>query len=256
MKKRKISTKIIFSMLFVLIVFISLSIANSFYGNPISKSVAAKKINDYIINNYNGIDYIIEEPKYNFKFSEYYSNVYSKKDIDVHFFVKYRNKKIYDDYDIDVLSGWNTKRRMEDEYATLLTPLLKEEFAGSFNRVTIEYAKEINKASIETMFNKPLNTNDGEYKKLWLNLKDMDMTVESLSSNLKILHNKLTEKSYYIDEYVLWIDGDGEYDYINVTGIKPNMIDAGLTELIQYSKDNREEAFRKYGINSHFKTEL
>ncbi|MTI70541.1 MAG: hypothetical protein FH751_09860 [Firmicutes bacterium] len=236
-----------------MIVFISVSIANSFYGNPISKAVAAKKINDYVISNYSDIDLVIEEPKYNFKFSEYYSNVYSEEDIDVHFLVKYSNRRIYDDYEIDVLSGWNTLRRMEAEYATLLTPLLKEEFVDSFNRVNVEYPKKINKADITKMLNTPLNVNDGEYKKLWLNLKHVDMTVESLSTNLKRLHNVLIKKGYYIDEYVLWIDGEGQYDYINVTGIKANMICDGLTELIQYSKDNREEAFQKYGINTHFK---
>lgn len=253
MNRTKISPKIIISILIIFIVFISVSIANSFYGNPISKAVAAKKINDYVISNYKDIDLNIEEPKYNFKFSEYYSNVYSKEDIDVHFFVRYRNNRIYDDYESDVLSGWNTIRRMGEEYTILVTPLLEEEFADSFNRVTIDYSKDVIKTDIGKRLNKPLDVNDGEYKELWLNLKDVDMTVESLSSNLKRLHNLLIKKGYYIDEYELWIDGDEQYNYINIMHIKADMIDNGLTELIQYSKDNREEAFQKYGINTHFK---
>lgn len=142
---------------------------------------------------------------------------------------------------------------MEKEYAKLITPLLKEEFTDSFDRVIVEYPKEITKTDISTKLNAPLDINDSEYKKLWLNLKGVDMTVESLSSNLKKLHNILTKKGYYINEYGVWIDGDKQYDYINVTGVKSDMVDDGLTELIQYSKDNTEEAFQKYGINTHFK---
>lgn len=252
MKKKNVITKIFVLISIILVIFFCISIANSFYGNPISKAIAAKEINDYVTSNYNSLNLIIKEPNYMFKFNEYWSNVYSNEYLDVHFLVINRDGRIRDNYEGSVLSGWNTKERMGEEYADLITPMLQQEFENSFSKVEVEYTDESIETDVTEKINKPLVVNDGEYIKLQLTLKGIDMTVKSLSNNLQKLHSLLSKEDYNINEYVLWIDGDEQYNYIYITGIKPEMIDNELTNLIQYSKDNKEEAFRKHGVNLHF----
>lgn len=244
MKNRRTLIKIIIVMLAFLVV----SIANAFHGNPISKAIAAKEINKYVESNFKDMNLIIEEPKFSFKFSQYYSKVYSEEKVDVCFWVRYRNKKVLDNYKEYVLGGESIKRRFEEEYGTVLAAILQEEFDGTFDRVSVEYLEEIDS---ERFLNLPLDVNDGLNKKIWLNLKNEEMTVEALSANLKRLHFLLMKKGYTFYEYGVWINGEEEY--VNVTGVKVDMINDGLTELIQNSKDNTEEAFQEYGINTHFK---
>ncbi|PAB61403.1 YfjL-like protein [Anaeromicrobium sediminis] len=246
MKKMKLSMKIItttvITVIVVVICFI-LVIMDAYNGNPISKGIATGKINDYVKTTYEEYELIVGETRYSFDYGNYWSYVYSKKDIDMHFNVMYKHGKIYDNFEFQVLSGQNTCLRMEKEYTLFISSLLKKEYPYTYKNAAVQYVEMDYEKKFDGKLNKPLDINDAKYMKVSLFLNNVDGSVESLASNLKKLHLILTKNGYYFDEYDLVIES-----YIRVSSIKSNMIDEKLVELIQYALDNREEAIEKYGF--------
>jgi hypothetical protein len=95
--------------------------ANGFLGNPISKTLAKNAAKNYIAETYADRDFIIEEVNYNFKDAGYYAHVKSPSSVDTYFsvYISMLGKIKRDSYE-NVLDGWNTYRRIEDEYRQMV----------------------------------------------------------------------------------------------------------------------------------------
>ena len=99
--------------------------ANSLVGNPVSKYLAERTAGAHLAENYPGTDYVIDSSGYNFKFGWYVVHVVSPGSPDTYFSITTDmwGKLIRDNFD-DVLSGWNTARRLDGEYRALTDTVL------------------------------------------------------------------------------------------------------------------------------------
>lgn len=99
--------------------------ANSLVGNPVSKYLAERTARTHLAENYSGTDYVIDSAGYNFKFGWYVVHVVSPGSPDTYFSVTTDmwGNFIRDNFD-DVLSGWNTARRLDSEYRALADTVL------------------------------------------------------------------------------------------------------------------------------------
>jgi len=94
--------------------------ANAMVGNPISKMLAERAAEKHLEETYAGTDYYIERISYSFKDGKYHAFVKSPTSIDAEFSltITMLGTIRLDTYE-DVLDGFNTARRLEQEYRTL-----------------------------------------------------------------------------------------------------------------------------------------
>ena len=114
--KKKVLKVLALVLAVILIIGIGL-FANALVGNPVSKFLATKSANEYIKTTYSDKDFQIEEVTYDFKTGGYYARVTSPTSIDSHFSLSFdwMGKLIIDSYE-EVTSGWNTAKRINDDY--------------------------------------------------------------------------------------------------------------------------------------------
>ena len=91
--------------------------ANALVGNPVSKFLATKGAEEHLAKNYGDKDFVVEEVNYDFKTGGYYARISSPTSIDSHFSLSFDwlGKLIIDSYE-EVTSGWNTAKRINDDY--------------------------------------------------------------------------------------------------------------------------------------------
>lgn len=118
MKKKTL--KIIAGIAAVLILIGLAWFANALVGNPLSKLLAQNTAEKHLAENYPGTDYYIERVSYNFKDGNYHAFIKSPSSIDTEFslYITMLGKLRLDTYD-DVQNGFNTARRLEQEYREL-----------------------------------------------------------------------------------------------------------------------------------------
>ena len=94
--------------------------ANSMLGNPISERLAANAAEKYLQTQFPGTDYFIDHINFSFKDSCYHAFVESPTSVDTYFSIciTMLGEVWYDTFD-SVESGWNTYRRLEEEYRAL-----------------------------------------------------------------------------------------------------------------------------------------
>lgn len=94
--------------------------ANAVLGNPVSKMLAANTAKKHLEETYAGTDYYIERIVYSFKDSNYHAFIKSPSSMDTEFSlsISMLGKLKLDTYD-DVLNGFNTASRLEQEYRKL-----------------------------------------------------------------------------------------------------------------------------------------
>lgn len=92
--------------------------ANSLVGNPISKMLATQTAEKYLEENHPGKDYQLDGVTFSFKLICYYAYFSSPSSPDSSFslMLGMDGKIIHDYYENNVLTGWNTARRLSDEY--------------------------------------------------------------------------------------------------------------------------------------------
>lgn len=107
-----------------------LLLANGFVGNPISKMIANKAAEKHLEENYSELDLDVEKAFYNFKDGNYLVKARSNTSIDTYFEMSFtpRGKLHYDSYEDAVLSKWNTRMRIEDEYRKLAESIFEDKF--------------------------------------------------------------------------------------------------------------------------------
>lgn len=102
--------------------------ANGLLGNPISKKIAQKAAEDYMTETYSDKDFVIEDLTYNFKYRNYCANIESPSSIDTYFSVNISmGGKIQNDSYENVLNGWNTYERIEEEYRNMVEKVFLSE---------------------------------------------------------------------------------------------------------------------------------
>ena len=94
--------------------------ANAMVGNPISKMLAERAAEKHLEETYAGTDYYIERISYSFKDGKYHAFVKSPTSIDAEFSltITMLGELRLDTYE-DVVEGFNTARRLEQEYREL-----------------------------------------------------------------------------------------------------------------------------------------
>lgn len=94
--------------------------SNALIGNPVSKILAVNTAEKHLAKAYPGTDYIIERVSYNFKDGNYHAFIKSPSSMDTEFslYITMLGQLRLDTYD-DVLNGFNTAQRLEQEYRTL-----------------------------------------------------------------------------------------------------------------------------------------
>ncbi len=134
--------------------------ANALNGNPISKMLANKAAESYLAEIHPGTDFFVDRVGFNFKDGNYYAHIRSDSSQDTQFslYIDMLGNIKYDTYD-DVLSGFVTARRLEQEYRELTDSVL--------DRSTFPYTFDIGYGTLEIYpeeaVNNPLITDDPEY---------------------------------------------------------------------------------------------
>lgn len=100
--------------------------ANSLVGNPISQMLATKTAEKYLEENHPGKDYVLEGVTFNFKFICYNAHFSSPSSPDSSFslMLGMDGNIIQDYYENNVLTGWNTARRLGNEYRAAVGKVL------------------------------------------------------------------------------------------------------------------------------------
>src|SRR5690554_5087229 len=93
---------------------------NAFVGNPISKYIAKKEIEEYMDKEYQDLNLELVEVGYNFKNANYYGLLQSKTSEDTHFYVRTGHGEApHDDYSFMVKGLENTIQRFEREHGQM-----------------------------------------------------------------------------------------------------------------------------------------
>lgn len=95
----------------------------------IAKTVIDVEAETYIQENYPDNDFVIEDAFYVFKDNCYRVKIQSPSSQDTHFHLDYDYKSlelVTDSYQTDVIEGWNTFRRISEEYGIWIHGLLEE----------------------------------------------------------------------------------------------------------------------------------
>src|SRR5690625_2422798 len=122
----KKSIKIFLLLLGMIVLIVGLLSANAMFGNPFSKAMAKGTAQKYIAENYGDTDYAVYDVHYNFKDGYYHARIISPTSIDTHFDVRISyNKVVNDSFEEDVLTGWNTWQRVDDEYRNMVDEVFK-----------------------------------------------------------------------------------------------------------------------------------
>lgn len=128
----KKSTKIVFTVISVIILSVILYFACAFFGNPVSYLLAKNSADDYVEAKYSDSNFEIEKIGYDFKSTGYYANVVNPDSEDSYFSVYFDllGRPVYDTYE-NITDGWNTFMRLENEYRKL-TDSVEDEIKKSF----------------------------------------------------------------------------------------------------------------------------
>lgn len=111
--------------------------ANGFFGNPVSKWLAARAANNYLKENFADTAYEAEQTVYSFKDGKYHTRIVLPGSADSTFTLSFTmgGKLFYSTYAVAVLSRWNTAERLIMEYAELTEAV--------FAAADLPYASEI-----------------------------------------------------------------------------------------------------------------
>src|SRR5690625_6539103 len=108
--------------------------------------MAKNSAEKYITVIYSERDFELEDVVYSFKDGYYHVKVNSPSSIDTHFEVSMSwNKVVYDSYEDDVLSGWNTYERIDYEYSKMVDRV--------FSSPVFQLESEIDYGTIKLIFN-------------------------------------------------------------------------------------------------------
>lgn len=111
------------------------SLTNAFIGNPVSASLATNSAQNYARENFSDLDLKVERASYNFKFDHYMVRVSSEKSKDTYFaiYLDSFGHVLEDDYKGNVLSGWNTYRRINEEFDAYTESIIRKQLPYEYD---------------------------------------------------------------------------------------------------------------------------
>lgn len=190
----------------IAIVFL-LWLVNVFFGNPISRIMASKAAENHLAENYSDRDFFIETINYSFKDGNYYAHIESPSSIDSNFAVSISlsGKVKGDSYSSSVLDGWNTYRRIGEEYRLIVDKVFTpDNFSISSN---IAYGKfyKINKSDLELDKKYDIKELAKKSGKIVFYAEDDLVTFEKASELLIIIKEAFDKADvpFYIIDFVL-----------------------------------------------------
>lgn len=141
----KIKRTISYLLIFVSIIILFL-IVNSFVGNPVSKILAERSVEEYVKENYKDMNLELEPPHYNSKFGTYNVTVKSTDSEDSIFTVdtdKFGNIK-FDDYEYEVANNFTTFRRLSSEINKKADEIIEGNMDYDFESASFEFIEDDN----------------------------------------------------------------------------------------------------------------
>ena len=101
--------------------------ANGFFGNPVSRFLAKRVLNDYMEETYAHLDLNTERFGFNFKTGGYFAYVCSETSADTAFYIDMDmlGHVTYDSFDTWVTGKRNTEIRVEDQYRQMVKAVLE-----------------------------------------------------------------------------------------------------------------------------------
>lgn len=143
----------------IILIILLLILTMSLTGNPISKVLATRTADKYVEDNYSDQGFIRDETYYNFKFTSYAVEYYKGNSKDIHFNIEtdYLGRLNYDGYQEAVLSKWNTRMRLNDEFNDYVEKLLRDNLDYDYNMINAdnlndENSENLSKLEIDMVF--------------------------------------------------------------------------------------------------------
>lgn len=239
--KKGITFKIVAGMIAVTLIGFILLITNATVGNPITKAMANKAIKQYVDKNYSSMNLEVEDVYYEFKETAYIGMAKSKTGIDTKFGVYYKNGKVqWDDYESRVLSLFNTRLRIEDEYSAIAKNIISKEL-GYDKNTTMMYSKS--DKGEESML--PLTLDMKFDKELFListvviRLDSKENSMEAMAKILTDAHKAFVNNDCNFGDYSLCVQNSSTKG-VDIGGVTPEDIEGGnLTTLLEKAKTNK-----------------
>ena len=235
--------------------------ANSLVGNPISKMLATKTAEKYLEENHPGKDYQLDGVTFSFKLTCYYAYFSSPSSPDSSFslMLGMDGKIIHDYYENNVLTGWNTARRLSDEYRAAVGKVLdnpalpyqldigygdlefiSEDYKGAPG--VPDYALVTNDLELDGIYD--VNELGAKAGKLTIYIWDDTVTVERLAQIMLDMKKMLDDAGvrFYIMDCVLQYpkpeDGVWRQDRVEVIDfLCSDIYEEGMVERVQAAND-------------------
>lgn len=204
MTKKRIGT--ILTVILLLFVFGTIFLFfNSFFGNPVSASIAKYKISRYVKKEYPDKDLDISKAQYNFKNHDYFCIVQSKDIKDMRFQISLSGKNIRDSYEFDVAGKYQTFVRLTNEFDKKVEALIESAFPYPTDILIADFDKSDGIFS-NLSLDMPLDITNPPYPAyLTVYMFSEEISYDFLCARLLELHNLMQTNRIPFELYTLVI---------------------------------------------------
>ena len=193
------------------LIILLLIITMAFTGNPISKALATRTADKYIEEKYPDLEVHREETYYNFKDGNYGVKYIDKKSKDIHFTIgtDYLGRLSFDGYERDVLSKWNTRLRLENEYSNYVEKIIRDNLDYDYDMILPstfgdkEKDESLSKLEIDMIFDLD-NILFDQYITIYI--YEENRTWERLSEVILEVDELMEEKNLDISKYTIVLE--------------------------------------------------
>ena len=235
--------------------------ANGLVGNPISKSLVTRTAEKYIEENFPDTDFELERVTFNFKDTKYHAYIVSPSSVDSSFSltINMGGKIVLDLYENNVLTGWNTARRLGDAYRESVDQVLESPSFpydchigfGDLEFIPEEYKNEPDIPSYALITNEleldgiyDINELGAKAGKLTIYIYDDTVTIERLAEIILDIKGMLDDAGigFYVMDCVLEYpkpeSGEWKQGRVEVMDfLCSDIYEEGLVERVQASND-------------------
>ncbi|MBE6072032.1 MAG: hypothetical protein E7208_08755 [Clostridium butyricum] len=249
MKNKKTNS---YLLIFVFIIILFL-IVNSFVGNPVSKILSERSVEEYVKENYKNMNLEFEHADYNSKFGTYNVIVKSKDSKDTIFTVntdKLGNIK-FDDYEYEVANNFTTYRRLSSELNKKADEIIEGNMDYDFEFASFEFIEDNNsneslkklKRDMELdIYNPPIPL------EARVGIFTDDITWKKISKVVLRLKTVIEDKGIPVEKYSVILiptsnkpeDGSGGASWVNSLSV-----DQFPAEMLD--EDNLSQVLEKFG---------
>lgn len=219
----------------IVLIILLVIITMGFTGNPISKILATRGANKYVEENYSDLDLLREEAVFEFKRGFYIVKYYKTKSKDIHFGIEtdHLGRVTNDGYKEEVLSKWNTRIRLEDEFIDYVEKIVRDNLDYDFNMVHPstfgdEEGERVSNLEIDMIFdlhNIPFEQHLSIY------IYEEDRSFQKMSEVLVEVDKLMEENSINISKYTIVLeepmdDESGMGAMLEILGFPKEYIDS------------------------------